>query len=135
MLPRYRELVCADRRFLVPVIGSLGDFPLSEAQKRQVFEMTVEALAVVDETDLPAIVRTLLASLTKGTASLPPSVYSYLPAASSPIFVDTAKTTMSAIRMAAAESNVLAHTPILLELILNALRLHPYAGMAQSSLS
>lgn len=51
----------------MPAIGALGDFPLTDAQKRLVLEMTLEAVAVVEGDDVPAVVRTLMASMTKGT--------------------------------------------------------------------
>lgn len=107
------------------MIGSLGDFPLSDAQKRVVFEMTVDALGVVEEEDMPAIVRTLLASTTKGA----PLRGCTLCLISRCVLLDSARTIIAAIRSATAELTVMKHASLTLEIILNALRLHPNAGM------
>lgn len=74
VLERFRDLITTDRQLTVPAIGALGDFPLTDAQKRLVLEMTLEAVAVVEGDDVPAVVRTLMASMTKGTASSSHSV-------------------------------------------------------------
>ena len=110
------------------MIGSLGDFPLSDTQKRQVFEMTLEALAVVEEEDIPSVVRTLLASMTKGNADL--RITAPPPSSPAESLTDTSKTIISAIRSTTADVAVQKNATLLLEITLNALRLHPYAGTA-----
>jgi hypothetical protein len=50
----------------VPVLGSLSELPLSEVTKSEVFKMAASALSIVEESDVPTVVRTLLRSMTKG---------------------------------------------------------------------
>ncbi|KAJ1618541.1 hypothetical protein T492DRAFT_916763 [Pavlovales sp. CCMP2436] len=57
----YRELVSADRTLLLPVIGSLSELPLAPSTRDEVSEMALRALSVVDESDVPALARALLA--------------------------------------------------------------------------
>lgn len=122
VLERYRDLVAADRQLIVPVIGSLGEFPLSDAQKRQVLQMTLDAVAIVEGEDVPTIVRVLLASITKGMPCCCRCFFCSVQP------TDTAKTIVSTIRSKTADVAVQSHAALLLEIIVNALRLRPYAG-------
>lgn len=67
IVEQYKELLSRDRAFLVPVIGSLGELPLPAALKGQVLGMMQESLSIVDEADVPTVVRALLASLSPST--------------------------------------------------------------------
>ncbi|CAM9632114.1 unnamed protein product [Chrysoparadoxa australica] len=60
VVEEYVRLMKEDRSLIVPVIGSLHDLPLSAELKSKVAELTLEALALVDEEDVPVVVRTLL---------------------------------------------------------------------------
>lgn len=122
-MERFRDLITTDRQLTVPAIGALGDFPLTDAQKRLVLEMTLEAVAVVEGDDVPAVVRTLMASMTKGTVfSLYKVPYSMLRSS------DTCKHIVATIRSKTADVAGQKNASLLLEIVLNALRLHPYAG-------
>lgn len=63
----YKELLTRDRAFLVPVIGSLGELPLPASLKGQVLGMMQESLSIVEEGDVPTVVRALLASISPNT--------------------------------------------------------------------
>ncbi len=63
----YKELLSRDRVFMVPVIGSLGELPLPASLKGQVLGMMQESLSIVEEADVPTVVRALLASLSPNT--------------------------------------------------------------------
>ena len=67
VVEQYKELLTRDRAFLVPVIGSLGELPLPAALKGQVLGMMQESLSIVEEADVPTVVRALLASLSPST--------------------------------------------------------------------
>ncbi|KAG5182389.1 hypothetical protein JKP88DRAFT_263214 [Tribonema minus] len=60
VVAEYRQLLTADRSLLVPIVGSLHDLPLRRAARAAVAALTLEALAIVDEEDVPVVVRTLL---------------------------------------------------------------------------
>eukprot|EP00940_MAST-03C_sp_MAST-3C-sp2_P000606 g606.t1 len=49
-----------DRSYLVPVIGCLAAMSLNEKQRIQLFTITKASLRVVEESDVPAVVRALL---------------------------------------------------------------------------
>ncbi|CAM9812805.1 unnamed protein product [Ectocarpus sp. 12 AP-2014] len=59
VVKEYKDLLEGDRSMLVHVIGSLYDLPLGADTRQEVSTMTLEALSVVDEEDVPVVVRTL----------------------------------------------------------------------------
>ncbi|CAM9649704.1 unnamed protein product, partial [Discosporangium mesarthrocarpum] len=63
VVQEYRRLLNEDRAMLVHVVGSLHDLPIGKTTRREVSDMTLEALSMVDEEDLPVIVRTLLKNM------------------------------------------------------------------------
>ena len=63
---QYKQLIQQDRSYLVPVLGSLSEFELPKDLKNEVFDLASESLDIVDEEDLPTIIKTMLSSLTKG---------------------------------------------------------------------
>lgn len=56
------RLVATDRAFLAPSIATMYELVLSERQSQQVFEVSLNALGVVDSCHLASIIRTLLKS-------------------------------------------------------------------------
>jgi hypothetical protein len=70
VLDQYKDILVNDRSLLVPIIGSLSDMPLHEDMKKEVFMMTEEALHIVDENDVPTVVRALLSTMTKRESAL-----------------------------------------------------------------
>ena len=69
VLSTYQEMLTSDRSFLVPILGSISDLHLPDRMKGEVFQMAHESLDIVDEGDYPAILRTLLATLTATNAN------------------------------------------------------------------
>ena len=65
IVEKFKELVSSDRKYLVPVLGSLGQFELGEDLKNQIYKVAVEALNIVDENDIPTVLKSLLSALTK----------------------------------------------------------------------
>jgi hypothetical protein len=65
IIEKYKELINIDRKLLVPIIGSLAEFDLSKTVRNQAFQMCGAALSIVDETDVPTVVRTLLHTMSK----------------------------------------------------------------------
>lgn len=57
-----------DRKFYVPIIGTLSQLSLPKELQAVTFQLTVEALEFVDENDFPTIVRGLLNTLNKSNA-------------------------------------------------------------------
>jgi hypothetical protein len=68
VIEKYKQILTVDRSFLLPIIGSLSQLQLPEKMKTDVFLLTVSALNIVEEDDLPTVVRTLLHSMTKELA-------------------------------------------------------------------
>jgi hypothetical protein len=62
-----KDMMEADRDLLVLIIGTMSELSLSTAMKREVCDITIAALKVVDESDMPTIIRTMLKSLTTKT--------------------------------------------------------------------
>ena len=67
LVEAYKELLAADRSFLTPIVGSLSDLPLSAALKEEVLALTQVALSLVDEQDVPVVVKALLSTATSAT--------------------------------------------------------------------
>ncbi|CAN0147235.1 unnamed protein product, partial [Scytosiphon promiscuus] len=59
VVKEYKDLLEGDRSMLVHVIGSLHELPFGADTRQEVSTMTLEALSVVDEEDVPVVVRTL----------------------------------------------------------------------------
>ena len=106
VVEQYKELLSRDRAFLVPVIGSLGELPLPTALKGQVLSMMQESLSIVEETDVPTVIRALLASLSPSTrASIVRTLRQHassLPASSLPLVVELIGSALRADGAAAA---------------------------------
>eukprot|EP01119_Soliformovum_irregulare_P022403 TRINITY_DN7657_c0_g1_i1.p1 TRINITY_DN7657_c0_g1~~TRINITY_DN7657_c0_g1_i1.p1 ORF type:complete len:1232 (+),score=319.96 TRINITY_DN7657_c0_g1_i1:26-3721(+) len=102
VIQRYKELVNLDRTLLIPILGSLSELALTEEMKNDVFKMGGAALHLVDESDVPTVVRTLLKSMNR----------------------ENAKPIISTIRL---ETVDLAKSSIgvLLDVIANAFRIYP----------
>ena len=64
-----RSLMAADRTLLMPAIGALAEAPLSERHKLELIKLTLGALPLVDESDLPALIRAIMGSLSLGVGS------------------------------------------------------------------
>ena len=60
IVEQFKELLKGDRELLVPILGSLADLTLPESLCMETFHLATAALSIVDEGDLPAVVRTLL---------------------------------------------------------------------------
>ena len=69
LVEAYKELLAADRSFLTPIVGSLSDLPLSAALKEEVLALTQVALSLVDEQDVPVVVKALLSTVTAATGA------------------------------------------------------------------
>lgn len=54
------ELLASDRTLLVPILATLASLPLSTSHRHQIRFTQQYALSVVDEKDLPAVVRSLV---------------------------------------------------------------------------
>ncbi len=88
VIEQYKDLLNSDRTLLVPILGSLSDLPLSNSLKEEVFELTKvlvgliiharlsrtpdpppaqESLALVDEPDIPTVIRALLRMTNRST--------------------------------------------------------------------
>ena len=106
VVEQYKELLSRDRAFLVPVIGSLGELPLPTALKGQVLGMMQESLSIVEETDVPTVIRALLASLSPITrASIVRTLRQHassLPVSSLPLVVELIGSALRADGAAAA---------------------------------
>jgi hypothetical protein len=63
----YKDLLEGDRTFLVPILGSLGEMPLPESLKGEVYKLAEDALPLIDESDLPVLMKTILSTMTKGS--------------------------------------------------------------------
>ena len=50
----FQEIVCTDRSYLIPVIGALGMFNLPPELQHDVFTLTINALRIVPEDDMPS---------------------------------------------------------------------------------
>ena len=60
------DVIKVDRSFVVPVIHCLYELDLDEELSSTAFDMALGALEVVDSTDVPAVIRTLLKSALHG---------------------------------------------------------------------
>ena len=67
LVGQYKELLSRDRTFLVPVISSLGELPLPDALKMQMLGLMQESLDIVEEADVPTVMRALLAAISAAT--------------------------------------------------------------------
>ena len=65
----YLELLATDRSLLLPVLGSLAEMPLDSSEKNTVVEATQSLLEAAEESDIPAVVQSLLSMVTKSSAS------------------------------------------------------------------
>lgn len=61
-----QQLLSHDRTYLVPVIGTIASMPLSQQDEEALFVMTKNALDVVDENDVPSVIRALVRSMSRG---------------------------------------------------------------------
>lgn len=68
VLDCYKDLIESNESLMIPIIGSISEFKLSNKLKIIAFEITESCLSVVSETDVPVVIRTLLLSLTKEVA-------------------------------------------------------------------
>ena len=68
ILDVYRELLVQDRSFLVPIVGSISELQLTNAQRESFLLLVEGSLAVVDDTDVPTIVSALLQLTTASNA-------------------------------------------------------------------
>ena len=59
-----KEVMAADRTLMLPVIGALGQAPLTDALKHDLARLALGALPLAEESDLPTLVRALMQSLT-----------------------------------------------------------------------
>ncbi|ETV64875.1 hypothetical protein, variant [Aphanomyces astaci] len=64
VLHAYRDLLESDSALVVPIMGSLADMPLTPDQQNSVVDMTHTLMPSIDETDIPVVVRGMLAMLT-----------------------------------------------------------------------
>ncbi|CAM9655874.1 unnamed protein product [Pylaiella littoralis] len=64
-----KDLLEGDGSMLVHVVGSLHDLPLGADTRQEVSAMTLEALSVVGEEDLPVVIRTLLKTVRERDSS------------------------------------------------------------------
>lgn len=58
-----QSLLSVDNQFILPVINALVDLPLTASLKGKLVSLTEEAIAIVDECDIPFLFRTLLNNL------------------------------------------------------------------------
>jgi hypothetical protein len=58
-----QSLLSTDNQYILPVINSLVDLPLSAELKTKLVFLTEEVISIVDETDIPFLFRTLLNNL------------------------------------------------------------------------
>lgn len=59
-----KEVMAADRTLMLPIIGALGQAPLTDALKHDLARLALGALPLAEESDLPTLVRALMQSLT-----------------------------------------------------------------------
>ena len=52
-----KEVMAADRTLMLPVIGALGQAPLTDALKHDLARLALGALSLAEESDLPTLVR------------------------------------------------------------------------------
>ena len=69
VVAQYKDMLSQDRSYLVPIVGSLSDLALSDELKAEVFELTQSALGLVDEEDVPTVLRTLLVTISPDTGA------------------------------------------------------------------
>ena len=62
-----KTLLQSDRAYLVPILGALSELPLSASSKRDMLDLSLAALEIVDSSDVPTVVRTLLRTMSKQT--------------------------------------------------------------------
>lgn len=63
----FNEVLKSDRRLLVPILGTIGELPLGgTGLMEEVWDTLVYAVGVVEEGDLPTVVRVLLGGCGKG---------------------------------------------------------------------
>ena len=62
-----KALLQSDRAYLVPILGALSELPLSASSKRDMLDLSLAALEIVDSSDVPTVVRTLLRTMSKQT--------------------------------------------------------------------
>jgi hypothetical protein len=60
---RLKDLMNDNNRFLMPAINAIVDLPLNIAQQEEFVDIAEKSIAVVEESDLPALFRTLLKSI------------------------------------------------------------------------
>lgn len=73
LLQVYSSLLQTDRTLLVPIIGSLSDINLSSIHMMHMRNTLSFALSIVEQDDLPTIIRALLRCTQNNTASAPSS--------------------------------------------------------------
>jgi len=64
---RLRVLLSQDSRLKVPVIGAIASMSLSKQNEEELFEMTKDALDVVEENDVPSVIRALIRLMSNGS--------------------------------------------------------------------
>lgn len=62
------EIAAQNREYIPLVLGILCDLPLSETLQKVVCETAVQSLPIVDENDVPTLVRTLLRLMSRPNA-------------------------------------------------------------------
>ena len=50
----FQEIICTDRAYLIPAIGTLGMLNLPAELQQSVFTLAVNALSIVPEDDMPS---------------------------------------------------------------------------------
>jgi hypothetical protein len=65
----YKKVLSLDGSLIVPIVGSLFKLPLSGATMNEAASIAREALSVVDDDDIPTVVRTLMKTLDQSTNS------------------------------------------------------------------
>ena len=69
ILDVYRELLAHDRKFLVPIVGSISELQLTPPQRESFLSLIEGSLALVDDSDIPTMVSALL-QLTTATNAI-----------------------------------------------------------------
>jgi hypothetical protein len=64
ILAVFREILTKDPKALLPIIGCLSTLPLSEQGRIEAWNVALASLPVVDESDLPVLVQSLLRNVT-----------------------------------------------------------------------
>ena len=56
----FQEIICTDRSYLIPAIGTLGMLNLPAELQQSVFTLAINALSIVPEDDMPSGMLTFL---------------------------------------------------------------------------